>query len=145
MSWLRKSLHNITVRKRGDKMKMKKNKFISVVAILIFVLLLTIAGLLGLYCKKWGGWIVIKVRDILPLIYTNDIRLLDKDECEICLIYQGQCIWITFWWFLKSRGNQYVDGRMHYRYYKYSDRNRELLRVTSGAFSLCTRKLQLLL
>jgi hypothetical protein len=40
------------VRKRGDKMKMKKNKFISVVAILIFVLLLTIAGLLGLYCKN---------------------------------------------------------------------------------------------
>lgn len=39
---------------------------------------------------------MIKVRDILPLIYTNDIRLLDKDECEICLIYQGQCIWITF-------------------------------------------------
>lgn len=71
-------------------MKMKKNKFISVVAILIFVLLLTIAGLLGLYCKKWGGWIVIKVRDILPLIYTNDIRLLDKDECEIYLIYQGR-------------------------------------------------------
>lgn len=35
---------------------------------------------------------MIKVRDILPLIYTNDIRLLDKDECEICLIYQGQCI-----------------------------------------------------
>lgn len=33
---------------------------------------------------------MIKVRDILPLIYTNDIRLLDKDECEICLIYQGR-------------------------------------------------------
>jgi len=33
---------------------------------------------------------VIKVRDILPLIYTNDIRLLDKDECEIYLIYQGR-------------------------------------------------------
>lgn len=29
-----------------------------------------------------------KVRDILPLIYTNDIRLLDKNGCEICLIYQ---------------------------------------------------------
>lgn len=33
---------------------------------------------------------MIKVRDILPLIYTNDIRLLDKDECEIYLIYQGR-------------------------------------------------------
>lgn len=31
-----------------------------------------------------------KIRDILPLIYTNDIRLLDKDGCEICLIYQGR-------------------------------------------------------
>ena len=33
---------------------------------------------------------MIKVRDILPLIYANDIRLLDKDECEIYLIYQGR-------------------------------------------------------
>lgn len=33
---------------------------------------------------------MIKVRDILPLIYTNDIRLLDKDECEIYLKYQGR-------------------------------------------------------
>ena len=33
---------------------------------------------------------MIKVRDILPLIYNNDIRLLDKDECEIYLIYQGR-------------------------------------------------------
>lgn len=31
-----------------------------------------------------------KVRDILPLIYTNDIRLLDKNGCEICLIYKGR-------------------------------------------------------
>lgn len=31
-----------------------------------------------------------KVRDILPLIYTNNIRLLDKNGCEICLIYQGR-------------------------------------------------------
>lgn len=53
---------------------MKKNKFISVVAILIFVLSLTIAGL-------WGF-----------LLFKKKMRRMniDKDGCEICLLYQGR-------------------------------------------------------
>lgn len=52
---------------------MKKNKFISVVAILIFVLSLTIAGL-------WGFLLFKKMRRMN----------IDKDGCEICLLYQGR-------------------------------------------------------
>ena len=29
------------------------------------------------------------IKDILPLINTNDVRLLDSNEDEIALIYQG--------------------------------------------------------
>lgn len=31
----------------------------------------------------------VTIKDILPLINTNDIRLLDSNEDEIALIYQG--------------------------------------------------------
>lgn len=31
----------------------------------------------------------VTIKDVLPLINTNDIRLLDSNEDEIALIYQG--------------------------------------------------------